>query len=362
MKNINETAIDELTRMSRFAGERFDLVQAGGGNASVKTQAGLMIITASGFSLGDVAPGCGLAEVHYELLIEMLDEFMLSKHPDRKDFERFAVSALERVAVSGSLRSSIETFMHSVLGKCVLHTHPLTATAVASRDGWREVLGATFPDAVLVEYHTPGIELAHAVIREIKKRGVDAAGEHLVVFLENHGLIVSGSDISDVIETTDYVATALESASGITTERFRITNAVSGYVNEVSGTQYVCGEAADAGLLRIAAAHPELLYEPPFRPDTVVYNGFMPLNIESLDDYDVLKAYLDKYGEPPRTVIYRGRIFFVATNMRAVRDMESILKFHLLVLAGKGQKMKPLREDEIMYLGGWEAEKHRRDI
>ena len=46
--------LNKLIKLSKYAGERFDLVQAGGGNSSVKLENGEMLIKASGFILSDV--------------------------------------------------------------------------------------------------------------------------------------------------------------------------------------------------------------------------------------------------------------------------------------------------------------------
>ena len=56
--------INELVEISKYAGERFDLVQAGGGNSSVKFENGEMIIKASGFLLSDVNEDGGYSRVH----------------------------------------------------------------------------------------------------------------------------------------------------------------------------------------------------------------------------------------------------------------------------------------------------------
>ena len=41
--------IQNFINISKYAGERFDLIQAGGGNSSVKLDNGQMLIKASGY-------------------------------------------------------------------------------------------------------------------------------------------------------------------------------------------------------------------------------------------------------------------------------------------------------------------------
>ena len=46
--------IKNFVEISKYAGERFDLVQASGGNSSVKITDTKMLIKASGFLLSDI--------------------------------------------------------------------------------------------------------------------------------------------------------------------------------------------------------------------------------------------------------------------------------------------------------------------
>ena len=55
--------IKDLVDISKYAGERFDLIQAGGGNSSVKLENGEMLIKASGFILSDMDENNGYSRV-----------------------------------------------------------------------------------------------------------------------------------------------------------------------------------------------------------------------------------------------------------------------------------------------------------
>ena len=55
--------LKNFVEISRYAGERFDLVQAAGGNTSVKLKNSEMLIKASGFLLSDVAENNGYSKV-----------------------------------------------------------------------------------------------------------------------------------------------------------------------------------------------------------------------------------------------------------------------------------------------------------
>ncbi|MGN0740816.1 MAG: hypothetical protein ACI4LX_11665 [Treponema sp.] len=54
--------------MSKYAGMREDLVQAGGGNSSVKFSPEKMLIKASGFQLADIAENTGFCTVNPQII------------------------------------------------------------------------------------------------------------------------------------------------------------------------------------------------------------------------------------------------------------------------------------------------------
>lgn len=362
MDKIREHHIEDLVRMARFAGARPDLIQAGGGNASVKQENGLMLIKASGCCMGEVNPEQGYTEVRHDMVRAIISAESRKPHRSAKqDMERAAATALAQAADAGAPRPSIEMFMHAILGKYVLHTHPLTVVASVCRDGWQDVLAPEFPDALFVNYFTPGMELAVALFKEMGKRGTGPDQQRLVVFLENHGLVVSARDCEEAIEATNSVSAALAPFSGIDISGFTTAAEISAHMGADSAG-LSCFEARDAFLAQTAVSHPELLFAPPFCPDSVVYNGPAPMKIHDLADPAPLKSFIGKYGEIPRVIVYRGRIFFAASHARAARDMEEVLKFHVLVLAAGGGPVNPLPESEIRYLRGWEAEQYRTNI
>lgn len=57
-------------------------------------------------------------------------------------------------------RASIETFLHAVTGKYMLHSHPTLVNILTARKDGREILEELFPDAVYVPYRKPGAALA----------------------------------------------------------------------------------------------------------------------------------------------------------------------------------------------------------
>jgi len=107
--------MNQFIAMSRYAGERFDLVQAGGGNTSVKSDDGSMLIKASGWLLSEVEPGKGYVQVDNRLVLALLEQSG-TLPDDRRDRDELVARQIgDAVMASGSLRPSIETLLHSQL-------------------------------------------------------------------------------------------------------------------------------------------------------------------------------------------------------------------------------------------------------
>lgn len=65
-----ENAIRDFIRISKYAGMRNDLAQAGGGNTSVKLDDRVMLVKGSGFQLADVSENSGYSKIDYRLVVE----------------------------------------------------------------------------------------------------------------------------------------------------------------------------------------------------------------------------------------------------------------------------------------------------
>jgi rhamnose utilization protein RhaD (predicted bifunctional aldolase and dehydrogenase) len=183
-----------LIKISRFAGKRSDLVQAGGGNSSVKIGNGMMIIKSSGCRMEDVSANKCHVTVDRAKILALL---RLPRQKIEKRYESF-IKGLEQ-------RPSMEMFLHALLKKYVLHTHPISVNALVCRKDWQRVIKKLFPGAMLVKYRTPGIELALEMERTFKTFFKISGKYPEIIFLQNHGLIISSNSPDKVISITENV-------------------------------------------------------------------------------------------------------------------------------------------------------------
>lgn len=152
--------LQELIKISKYAGMREDLVQAGGGNTSVKISQDEMLIKSSGCQLSEVAADYGYSRVCYRKIAEYLSANRGASISE-SDGKKILVSTL----LEGN-RPSIETFLHSITGKVTLHTHPVMVNVLAARMNGMAELEKLFPAALFIGYATPGIDLAQKYFRQ----------------------------------------------------------------------------------------------------------------------------------------------------------------------------------------------------
>ena len=163
--------MDDFLKLCRAFGQLDELVQAGGGNISVKLDGCHCIIKSSGVSLADVTRTKGYSIVNHASIARALEQ----------DTE----PSLAAHTVSGG-NPSLEVYFHSFMKKYVVHIHPTTMLPyLCSRN------------ATGVPYAKPGFLLSKK-IRSVWK------GE-TTVYLNNHGVIFTSDSIPDLLKEANRV-------------------------------------------------------------------------------------------------------------------------------------------------------------
>ena len=212
--------LGNFVRMSKAAGSRSDYVQGGGGNTSCKVDDRLMAIKASGYRLDQIAADQAYAVLDYRAL----RQFYGSTDPAGLDDIEGAGSARAKEATRTLeglpvLRPSVEAGFHSLLDTYVLHTHAVYANlATCSAEG-RAVAAAALMDLsvghVFVPYINPGAQLTFAVLQGIKEKKKETGESPRLLFMQNHGLIVTGPDADECLALHDQVNERLAAAYGV---------------------------------------------------------------------------------------------------------------------------------------------------
>ncbi|MDE6982865.1 MAG: class II aldolase/adducin family protein, partial [Lachnospiraceae bacterium] len=199
-----------FVEISKYAGMREDLVQAGGGNTSYKISDTEMLIKASGMHLSEVGLEEGYCIVNYKIIS---DFFKQGKNAVDID-EQAGKDLLQKCLVEGKF-PSIETFLHAITGRYTLHTHPIVANIILMRKDAREIIQKLFPKSIFVDYAAPGVKLALKYYEQLEK-----TKECNIIFLKNHGMIVSGDSAKEVIEENEKALLILEEYLHLDMQRY----------------------------------------------------------------------------------------------------------------------------------------------
>ena len=350
-----------LAAISFFAGNRFDLVQAGGGNTSAKIDENVMLVKASGINLSEVTENTGYVPVDYTAIRDFLSNYNFAHH-DKKQRETAANEAMSDSRLSDTGKPSIETFLHALLSTHTLHTHPISINVLAAQRNWKQALLTIWPDAICVPYHTPGIDLALAMADEMNAYTVKHGHFPKVVFLQNHGLIVSSNDPTEVVELTNEVTQLVEQEIGMDLSRYRNVTPLQNLLEKLdfSALSITCND--DVTIQENLFNEDPATRIWPFCPDTLIYCGVRPVFLENLSDLAPIQKYADMYQDHPKVLVVNQQVYFIANSLKKAREAQDLFKFHLLVTQHSQEDLQRLKLSEVAYLSNWDAEKYRQGV
>lgn len=353
--------IKDLVEISLYAGERFDLVQAGGGNSSVKFNNGRMIIKASGFLLSDVNENSGYSKVYTNQISKIVKNKSIINETNKGKRESLASTLVKNATIDKINRPSIETLLHSFLYKYTLHTHPIIVNILVIRKNWKDVLKSIFTNENIayISYKTPGIELALELDNELSNFETIP----YIIFLQNHGLIITSMHKKDIYEKTEYVLEKIENFLHINLNHYKTTNKITHLLNTIQKNNNISYLSEDIYLNNQLLDNEDLFSSTPFCPDSLVYCGVNSLILNDLVDTTSIEKYKSEYYELPKVIIFNSKLYFIALNIKKAKEIEEVFKFHVMVLQ---QNLKNditfLDLNELAYLSNWESENYRKQV
>ncbi len=181
---MDAKALAQLVKVSHAVGGRPDCVQAGGGNTSIKSADGkIMAIKASGTTLAGLSESAGWVELDLGSVLSMFDLPELERL-DSAGREAKVLALLKAAVLGGpSERPSVESALHAMLGKVIIHTHPTAVNALTCGPGESAIAELTRPGELpplWIPYVDPGCSLAVAVraaIGTYKKKSAETPKE-----------------------------------------------------------------------------------------------------------------------------------------------------------------------------------------
>ena len=321
--------LDQLRKLSARVGADPLLVQAAGGNTSLKDE-GIMWIKASGTWLKDAGDRDIFVPLAHAAILAGLEK----NDPACENCVAFVRTDLNATG----LRPSIETTVHALMPqRVVVHVHCVNTIAWAIRADGEARLAEKLKDFnwAYIPYARPGLPLAGAISSRLRP-GVD------VLVLGNHGLVVAANTVAECEALLDRVVSAVR-------RPVRAASAVdhAALVSLCSGTDYRPAADEETHALatdRLALARGQYKV---FYPDHVVFLG---VGVET----DI------KTGAPLVAVPGAG-VLIKMDAKPAIEPMGRCLADVMRRIADDDQ-LVALTDDDIGRLVNWDAEKYRQTL
>ena len=305
MQSAQISSKKDLSLVCKYYGIRPDLVQAGGGNISIK-DGNKLYIKSSGCMLFDVEPDKNISTVN----LKKVKNFKVLENVSEKDF-------LKKATISGS-QPSLETFFHSLTAKYTVHLHPVVVVQALQK--YKDKLIEKYGDvAAFIDYYKPGLELS---------KHIDYSKN--IIFLEKHGLIVHYDDLHDV-------ESALKDIVNYCAFLIKYDITIYNKLSELQ-SQIYSNYGVQPYIMYTDVDFPRYIRQ---TPDCVIYtNGYC--------DTDIL---------PYIPVCYKNGDdnYIIAKNFLKCKQIEQVLKMYENVTT-------ELNDEDVEKLMNWDSEKYRKDL
>ena len=378
-------AVTEIINISSITGKDTSLVQGGGGNTSVKTPDGkYMYVKASGTALKDMSAHRGWRRLKLAPLAAIVHDRSLLKldvtaREDR--ITRLLLQCCDDQMPAGD-RPSVESPLHALLGRCIIHLHPFVVSAFVNAADGKTELEKIFKKDKLpllwVPYADPGFSLARRMARSIEQYARLHHRIPAVMFLEKHGLFVSAESpeaavrlVRGTISRCKKRLTYPHRAGVDRVEPVRIAGAklaIRGALHQSTGRYMSIRHSLDGAIAAfMKRSDAPRLARGPMSPDELVYAGGPPLWLDKLDT-KILSRKLDAIAARgqrlPNAFLVKGLGLFAAGNEKTLPVVLDIDKGSLFVRSNASAMggMKTLTSRQTDFINKWEMESYRLQL
>ena len=342
--------------LSKKMGERFDLVQAGGGNSSFKMK-DYMFIKSSGCGLSEITMYKNYVGIQY---VNIKNGIHQINDENKRNREKNAANLTNNeIVFYKQYKPSIETTMHTLTNTYTIHLHPIQFNKISALKDCKKIISHIFPNSCFIDYFTPGIDVALQLHNIYKNESI--------IFLKNHGIVFTHENpeiLQLIIEDT---MIKLENYLDISFDKYKFVNTLSNIMEIVSLQPYVSYLSEDRVIENYINNNnlTKHLFKS-FFPDKVVYcgNDFVLIDENVEESLEInIKNYIHHNGEIPKIFIKKNEDSFLcyicSNSLKKCLEIESVLKSHLLCYQKNNEL---LTDDEIQYLNNWDAEKYRKSL
>jgi rhamnose utilization protein RhaD (predicted bifunctional aldolase and dehydrogenase) len=338
----------EFLELSRRVGNDILKTQGAGGNTSLKTD-GVMWVKASGTWLAHAAE----RDIMVPVTIPPLVAALRDGDPRAEKSTDFVVEDLN----TSGLRPSIETSFHAaLLNPVVAHYHCVNAIALAVVERRDEVLAQRMESLAdlkwaTIPYRRPGTPLA----REVEKTSRDQPD---VLFLFNHGIIVTGETVQEVSERIARLSSVLA------TDPRQLPEPDMQALSEIAaGSGY--HPASDPGSHKTALCpiSMEFALGGSLYPDHVIFLGVnLGVVAAGQSALDLVQDYKNRGEEAPKMLLVPGKGVLLSDDLTQGGEVMARCLSEVVTRIPAGEKIAYLSEAEEYELTHWEAEQYRQAL
>ena len=378
-----EKTLAQLIEISNTVGRDKTLVVGTGGNTSVKTDDGrYMYIKASGTALKDMNGRLGWRRLKTESVYEIFEDKSLAKMGiTKREFE--IVNRLQATCdddIKSGARPSVESLLHVVLDKYIIHLHALPVLVYAcAKNGEKQFLKLFRNERfqpLWIPYADPGFSLSKKVFRMVNSYFKQYGTRPAIMVLEKHGLLVADNTEDGVIKLVHKVIkycnrglekTELSEAYPLgTNEIDSIRKAIKKALLKAAGQNTPVNYFTNQTVASFAARKDakKLLAIPALTPDEM---GFVSSPIIWLEKYDYktiadkIKAGTAKGQKPPTVFFVKDAGLFIVADKKILPVLTEVIAGSLFVRSNARNLggINPLNRRQRDFINNWEGEKFR---
>ena len=332
MNNKDRFLFNEFKNVSLRMGNNLDLIQANGGNTSIKI-GNYLFIKASGKHLADI----NNSEIFTKVPLKPK-----SFQNHNNEIKKLSNNKLQE------LRPSIELDLHLLISsKVVLHSHPVDLIAQTMMSDGENKLDKLLEDFdwLWVDYCKPGIELATKVENLLNKKRVN------ILVLQNHGLVIGAETPleAEMIQRRILEKVKLTGRRYVLRNKDKLKKLKDKFPEFVHLPKYdvIHSIANDQWSLKLSQMNPHC-------PDHAVFCGLKPVIISDIErDFSKIK-------DLPYIIIKNyGVILFQKSE-----SLEAMLRSQaeIFLKIPRNEEINLLGDNECKDLINWEAEKLRKSM
>lgn len=383
--DIVEAALKQLIHISQRVGSDPHLVQGGGGNTSVKTSdREHMYIKASGGAIRDISETSGWRRLHVSWVRDMLtDPALRELRPTDREPE--IARQLLRCCDDSLLEAgppSVESHLHAALNRYVIHLHPTAVNAYVCAKEGKARLEQLFKQSgrppLWVPYADPGYGLAVSLERLLKGYRTRYGVNPEVLFLDKHGLIITGDNQQTVLRLLQEVIRRCESSlkaprqgrAPVAPSQAQVTHAqlaVRRALWEAAGTRLAVRHFLEDDIAAFLA-QPEarrLVSGPPLTPEELACAQGTPAWVtqwEAATIGKIITKRISRGEPPPLAYLQTGLGLLIAGTDRSIPAIRDLVAAALTVRrqAAALGGVSPLTARQRQFIAEWEGESLRR--